>query len=114
LLAALTDVLQGAGYQVVTATCAMDALNLVATQPFDLLITDIYMPDMDGIELILKLRNKHPQLTVIAMSGGGDKYNFKNGSLNIARKLGAVQVLFKPISSEQLLGSVSLALCDYA
>lgn len=70
----------------------------------DLVVTDMVMPEMDGVELILILRKTHPRLPVIAMSGGGrlgpDDY------LKIARAGGAARILAKPFEIDQLLWMV--------
>lgn len=68
-LAARKSVLQEAGYRVVTASCAAEALERFEAEPFDLLITDYRMPRMNGIELIQKVRASGRTMPVILMSG---------------------------------------------
>jgi CheY-like chemotaxis protein len=74
---------------------------MLGQHSIDLLVTDIVMPERDGFETIAALRQSHPQLPVIAMSGNApmtmDLY------LNIAKKLGAFRVLNKPFRPDQLL-----------
>ena len=60
-----------AGYEVHEAGEGGAALKLLASAPADLIITDLVMPEMEGIEFIMALRKTHPKLPVIAMSGGG-------------------------------------------
>jgi PAS domain S-box-containing protein len=67
------DVLESAGFEVVAAAGGREALDEVAAgEPFDLLLTDVVMPEMSGPELAVKLRAKHPGLPVLYMSGYTD------------------------------------------
>jgi len=92
------------GYEISAVGKALGAFELLKTENFDLAITDILMPDMDGLELITLLRKDYPDLKIIAMSAGGrigpEAY------LEIASKLGAVGVLRKPFTQRELLDSV--------
>jgi CheY-like chemotaxis protein len=104
LLSLLRRTLERAGYEVVTAPNGREGLQRLTTGPFDLLITDIVMPEMEGLELILKLRQTHPALRIIAISGGGQ---LRPASyLNLARLSGAMTVLAKPFELEELLTAV--------
>jgi CheY-like chemotaxis protein len=62
-------VLQKAGYEVLTASSGKEALQLVASRKVDLVLSDHLMPGMDGTELAQQLKNRHPQLPVILISG---------------------------------------------
>lgn len=101
----LSLILTRAGYNVTTAAGGRKGLELLANDGFDLVLTDIIMPELDGIEAIRKIRADHPRLRIIAMSGGGqiDKADF----LHMAEALGADRVIEKPVRSEQLLELVS-------
>ena len=76
------------------------ALELFAAQPFDLVITDILMPAMDGLEIIRALRRMNPTVPIIAVSAGGlaDAELY----LDLARKLGGTAVLTKPFLPAEL------------
>ena len=76
------------------------ALGLFAAQPFDLVITDILMPAMDGLEIIQALRQMNPTVPIIAVSAGGmaDAELY----LGLARKLGGTAVLTKPFLPAEL------------
>jgi CheY-like chemotaxis protein len=106
----LSLILMRAGYNVSTATSGRKGLEMLTNGGFDLVLTDIIMPELDGIEAIRKIRADHPGLRIIAMSGGGqiDKADF----LHMAKALGADRVLEKPVRSEQLLELVSGALAS--
>ncbi len=96
--------LERAGYGVREAGEGGAALKLLASAPADLVITDLVMPDMEGIALILSLRKSHPKLPVIAMSGGGRMR--PEGYLDIARNCGAARILAKPFDVEDLIAMV--------
>ena len=93
------------GHDTAVLKRAEDAIALQRSRPADVLITDIFMPDQDGLETIQQFRSEFPQVKIIAMSGGGD--TLRNVSyLFSARELGAVQVLRKPFEKEALLDVV--------
>ena len=102
------DVLRRAGHEVVTAANGNEALRLAEQSAFDLVITDLVMPDKEGIETIMALRNRTPTLKIIAMSGGG-LGNAKD-YLPIARYCGAAQTLAKPVSASELRTAVTTVL----
>ena len=64
--------LEGAGYRVLTAENRTHGLRLVEQQQVDLILVDIFIPDMDGLELILRLRKIRPGHKIIAISGGAN------------------------------------------
>lgn len=101
--------LRKVGHVVLEVECAMHALDKIALDPFDLLITDIFMPRMDGFELLSTLLKKHPGIRVIAMSGGGS-YMTPSLALNVARKLGAVELISKPFQAGEVIQMVERAL----
>ena len=86
---------------IVTEAC--DGKQGLAEQtlvPADLVLTDLIMPEKEGIETIIELRKKWPGVKIIAMSGGGRMT--ATGYLSIARRVGAGAVLNKPFSSDEL------------
>jgi len=96
--------LERAGYQVAEAGDGRTGLRLHAAAPADVIITDIFMPDFDGIETIRELRRVAPGVKVIVVSGGDS-----TGTLNMlddAKLLGADRAFHKPLKSEELLGAV--------
>ena len=98
--AVMEEVLSMEEYEVVTASHAREGLALIKTTDFDVILTDIIMPDIEGIELIMKVGENHPRVYLIAMSGGG-MVNAED-YLECARDLGADTVLKKPFSFDQL------------
>ena len=73
--------------------------------PFDLIITDIVMPDKEGISTIIELRHEYSDLKIIAMSGGGDFEPY--GYLDIARRVGADRTIAKPFSAKEIMEVVN-------
>jgi CheY-like chemotaxis protein len=95
--------LSAAGYDVDVANNGQDALSKL-TPEVNLVLSDVLMPEMDGIEMIMRLRKEAPDAKIISMSGGGiqDKVHV----LEIAQRLGAERTLSKPFSREDLIGTV--------
>jgi CheY-like chemotaxis protein len=89
------EMLEDAGHLVRLASEGHEALRKLSCARFDLLVTDIVMPEMDGIELIGEVRRRYPEIRIIAMSGGGERFPTLDG-LTIARRLGAGASLNKP------------------
>ena len=104
----LRRMLLRAGHQVVEAPDGAAALGSLKRAMVDLVITDIIMPNMEGIETIRAMRRDCPTLRIIAMSGGGRMR--PEGYLEVARAFGAAQVLRKPFEAAQLFAAVDAAL----
>ena len=104
----LGKVLVGAGHSVSEASDGKAGLRRFAGQPADLVITDIYMPEMDGIEFIRRVREAFPEARIIAMSGGG--FLSKDKILGAASLLGADEVLGKPFSAQDIREAVERVL----
>ena len=100
----LRKALEFGGYDVVTAENGIDAIEVLEGDPVDLIITDIFMPDMDGIQFALKLRKLSAGIPFIAMSGGGVYENMS--MLEIAGNLGAAATLEKPFDLREFLDLV--------
>ncbi|AMD93622.1 response regulator [Desulfomicrobium orale] len=105
---ALAKILLSAGYDVEQAGDGDEGLRLQRSQSFDLIITDLIMPDKEGIQIIRELRKEDSAIRIIAMSAGG-----RGGAtdyLKWARLMGAKQCLSKPIKREELLDAVTSVL----
>lgn len=102
----------GGRHQVTVAADGREALRLAEREPFDLVITDINMPEMDGIEVMMTLSQQQPGLPVIAISGGGRLP--KELLLSSASLLGAVTSLPKPFGIQDLRDAVEAALASRA
>ncbi|MGH7560304.1 MAG: response regulator [Gemmatimonadales bacterium] len=105
---AVHKMLERAGYIVESTGAGAEALARYRTDPVELVITDLIMPDMDGLEIIQELRKVNPSVRILAISGGGRVD--ANEYLSVARKFGAVEVLSKPFSNLELRQAVEAAL----
>ncbi|AOS45939.1 Response regulator receiver protein [Lacunisphaera limnophila] len=104
----LQAMIKGMGHETVYATTGKQALVMHQQDPVDVLVTDIFMPDMDGYELIQKFHRDYPEVKVVAMSGGiprapGGPY------LEVAGKFGAQWLLRKPFSATRLIEIITEA-----
>jgi len=100
----LRQMLERAGYDVVEAASGREGLQHYQATAIDLIITDILMPDQDGLETILELRRLAPEAKIIAISGGG-----QSGLLDllpVAAKLGAQWTFWKPLRRLELLAAI--------
>jgi len=100
----LRYLLAGAGYQAETACDGVQALAMHRRNPYQALVTDIYMPLSDGLETIQAFRRETPGIRVIAMSGGGNVA--KGGYLEVAIEIGADATLLKPFAFYKLLAAL--------
>jgi CheY-like chemotaxis protein len=95
----LSHVLKQAGYEVVEASNGRKALELFRQVAPELVLTDILMPESDGLEVIAWIVDQHPTTRVIAMTGGRGENNF----LRSAEIVGAHRILAKPFGPDRLL-----------
>src|SRR5689334_20536114 len=102
-----TDILTRAGFAVTPALNGKEALTVLAAQSFDLVITDLVMPEQDGLELITAIRRRGTTPPVLAVSG-----EFGGRFLKVARLLGANGTLLKPFSGEELVDAVTAVLSN--
>lgn len=94
-----------AGYSVTSASDGRAGMNILADRHFDLVITDILMPECDGLELLSFLRTRADRPRIIAMSGGACSLS-RDYVLDMAKMIAADTVLQKPVNYETLLHSV--------
>lgn len=105
---AMSRALERMGHDVVSAADGRKALKVLHSEPCDLVVTDINMPEMDGIELIMALRKGWPTVPIIAVSGGG--LVPKELLLDNAEVLGVVSTLAKPVGFSELEDAVNEAI----
>ena len=98
--------LTGEGYEVATASNGTDGLEKVDAVNPDLIITDISMPDMEGVEFISRLRKRSISTPIIAMSGNAVGMNF----LKATRLFGATETILKPFSTQEFIAAVRRSL----
>ena len=101
----LEKVLRRNGHKVVSTTTADDALTLLASSRYDLLITDVVMPGMDGFDLLRRVKNAHPEIKVIVLTGHAREQVISDFLLH-----GADDYLAKPFQVVELVGAVDRVL----
>lgn len=112
ILLMLKKMLERVGYEIDLAANGNEGLALFKRTPADLVITDIIMPEKEGLETIRAMRRERPDLKIIAMSGGG-KVSADN-YLEIARIFGASKVIEKPFTQQDMVAAVQGLMEDSA
>lgn len=102
-------ILEKAGYSVTTASNGFEGLKLLRKNCIDLVITDIIMPVMEGVETIMKIKKEYPKTKILAMTGQG---HLGHMGLDIAGKLGADHSFKKPFEKTEFLEIVETTLRD--
>lgn len=111
---AIQAILERSGFQVVVANGAEAGLEALRAREFDVVVTDLIMPKVNGLELIRKLRVQHSRVRVIAISGGGSlgPLSLKPDAISThafiaaARDAGAEEVLTKPFDMDDLVAAI--------
>jgi CheY-like chemotaxis protein len=104
--------MESSGYSVALAADGQEGMRMMKQQTPDLIITDIMMPEMDGLEIIRAITKTHPRLPMIAISGG-----MRNVPVNFlihAKQFGAHSILEKPVTLADLLQAVQELLRESA
>ncbi len=105
---ALSELLEEAGHRVLARENGVKIIEFIECNPVDIVITDIVMPEVDGIEVLTMMRQTFPELPVVALSGGGRISGADY--LQMADVIGAKRTIAKPVKPEVLLDTVA-ALC---
>lgn len=106
----LREILKRAGHEVIAAGNGKEAIALYQDTPADLVITNILMPEKEGLETIQEMRRDDPDIKIIAISGGGQIG--PADYLEIARRFGARRTFSKPFDRKELLAAVDELLGD--
>lgn len=101
---AVCEMLRQSGYDAISVENGRVAVQMHRDAPVDLIITDLFMPDTDGLEIIYQFRHEFPEVKIIAVSGGGSRGLVE--LLSVAKKMGAQRALMKPFAWEDLLAAV--------
>lgn len=105
LQALITCWLEDAGHRVSGASTGREVIERTMAEPFDLLVTDILMPEGDGWDAIIAVRRRRPETRILAMSGGAREMPAR-AVLRIAQRAGALGFLAKPFSRPEFLDAV--------
>lgn len=100
----LRQMLERAGYEITEAADGKEGMRLFREAPMDLVITDMLMPEQDGVETVIELRREFADARIIAISGGGaiDSKEY----LKMAERFGVTHTFSKPFKREELLSAV--------
>jgi CheY-like chemotaxis protein len=110
VLKAYGKILRKAGHEVLEAANGREALDVVQRDSVDLIVIDVFMPDVDGVEFTIRLKNETPDSKIIVVSGGGTIG--KDDALELASRIGADRTLGKPFSADELIGAASEVLAQ--
>lgn len=102
--AVLRLILEKKGYHVLEASDGGKGIKCCRSNQVDLVITDIFMPDKEGIETIIELKRDFPKMKIFAMSGGGSVG--PDTFLKISSQLGVIKTFTKPIDRKALLNEI--------
>ena len=102
----VSAMLESPEHELLTAENGNDALTILRREQIDLVITDLVMPEKNGIDLILEIRQLAPNAKIIAMSGGGG-LNGRFDYLPLATLIGAGNIVKKPFKREELCAAIS-------
>ncbi len=101
----LVEILQEQGYEVAESSCGLQAWQIIKDQSFDLIITDILLPNKDGLEVILEQKKRNPTARFLAISGGGQSMG-ADECLHSAKAFGAQKILSKPFDQQIFVSTV--------
>lgn len=104
ILLMIKRMLESFGFDIKLASNGLEGLEFFRKFDVDLVITDIIMPEKEGLEIIREMRRERPELKIIAMSGGG-KLSASN-YLETAKIFGAASILEKPFTKKQMVEAV--------
>ena len=104
----LQRTLRKQSYTILQAAEGGEGIMLLGTHAIDVVLVDIFMPGKEGIETIRLIRRSHPQVKIIAMSGGGERRYID--VLRVAKSIGCHQTLDKPFSNETLINAIQAQL----
>ena len=103
--------LSSSGHEVTFQSQSKEAITALSAEVFDLVISDVFMPDLDGIELVLEVRKKSPQTKILLMTGGAQYFLPGSEELrnitSTAELVGANLTIGKPFRKQQLMDAVS-------
>jgi len=107
----LRQMLERVGYEVADASNGSEGIRLYRDEPADLIITDIIMPEKEGVETIIELKRDFPDVKIIAISGGSRGIDAQN-CLYYAKQLGVLHTFNKPFKRTEMLEVIRKLLGD--
>jgi CheY-like chemotaxis protein len=104
--AVMVAVLESMGHQVFQAGDGREALRVQAETNAELMLTDLFMPEMEGLETIRQMRSRYPNVLIMAVSGGSSRGD-AGDYLEMAKKFGAASALRKPFTIKEMTDAVT-------
>lgn len=101
----LAIALSDAGFAVESAANGNEALALLGSHAFDVLVTDMWMPEMDGLRLLKEIRGTRPDMRIFGITGGGPRLSIETMS-SLAEVWGAERVFLKPFDDDELVDAI--------
>ncbi|KQT54491.1 hypothetical protein ASG43_02545 [Aureimonas sp. Leaf454] len=101
----LSIALESAGFSVAVASNGREALERLAEEPFDVLVTDMWMPEVDGLKLLKEIRGRFPGMRVFGVTGGGPRLTIE-AMTSLAEIWGAEKVFLKPFDEDELVAAI--------
>ncbi|RYE76728.1 MAG: response regulator [Hyphomicrobiales bacterium] len=101
----LAIALESAGYAVTGAGNGVEALAALEKDDFDVLVTDMWMPEMDGLRLLKEIRGRKPNMRIFGVTGGGPRLTIEAMS-SLAEVWGAEKVFLKPFDDDELIAAL--------
>ncbi|BDA83424.1 response regulator [Aureimonas sp. SA4125] len=101
----LVMALASAGFEVTAAANGKEALECLADTDFDVLVTDMWMPEMDGLRLLKEIRGRKPAMRIFGVTGGGPRLTIE-AMTSLAEIWGAEKVFLKPFDDDELVDAV--------
>jgi two-component system chemotaxis response regulator CheY len=102
----LAMALAGAGFEVTAAANGKEALERLSEADFDVLVTDMWMPEMDGLKLLKEIRGRKPDMRIFGVTGGGPRLTIEAMS-SLAEIWGAEKVFLKPFDEDELIAAIA-------
>lgn len=106
ILKLMTEILEQDNHEVTMARTGQEGISQYHADMFDLVITDLVMPEKSGLDLIMELRKSNPEVKVIAISGGGGIHG-RFDYLPIASLIGALKVIKKPFQINEMKEAIA-------
>ncbi|MGL1936597.1 MAG: response regulator [Fibrobacterales bacterium] len=107
----LSELLEQRGYTVTAVETAEEGMSLCESRQYGCIISDIFMPEINGFEFIRHLKKKYPRSQVIAISGGSNKYGFGDFDyLDHIKSFGVDYAFYKPVDTEKLIEAIEVLL----
>jgi two-component system chemotaxis response regulator CheY len=101
----LAIALESAGFHVTGAANGREALDYLEADEFDVLVTDMWMPEMDGLRLLKEIRGRKPNMRIFGVTGGGPRLTIE-AMTSLAEVWGAEKVFLKPFDDDELIAAV--------